>query len=140
MLAMVPRCRCGLPYRITSYVGSAPESATGARAIYECAFDGAYPIFATGKFKIKSSVTHNMAQLTLPLSDDGAKVNMAVSTFAARFDFDVKPSSNWLKGLPLRVCDVAVVHNAAELETSCREWEQRSDDHRPRAEGIAQRA
>jgi hypothetical protein len=125
---------------VGSYVGSAPESAAGAQAIYKCAFERAHPIFATGKFKIKSGATHNMAQLTLPLSDDGANVNMAVSIFAARFNFDVKPSADWLKGLLLKKRDVAVVHNAIELDTRCREWEWHCNDQRLRAEDIVQRA
>jgi hypothetical protein len=122
---------------VGSYVGCAPESAAALQAIYARVFDTGHPVFATGKFKIRSGDVHNMAQLTLPLSDGGTNVKVAVSALAARFNFDVTPSTNWLKGLPLKVCDVVVVRDALELEKTCRDWERHCGDQRLRAEGTA---
>jgi len=57
---------------------SSPEAAAAVLAVYERVFATAHPIFATGEFKVMSGAIMNMSLLTLPLSDDGADVNMAV--------------------------------------------------------------
>jgi hypothetical protein len=78
-----------------SVVGSqfvnAPESIAAKRATYERAFTTVHPVFATGEFKTMSGAIHNV---TLPLSDDGADVNMAVSILIARFNFGVTASTD----------------------------------------------
>ena len=112
---------------IVGFYDSTPEAAAAARAIYERAFTTAHPIFATGEFKVKSGAIMNMSLLVLPLSDDGADVNMAVSTLIARFNFRVTPNTDWLKGAPVKVGDVVDVHDAAELEKRCLEWERHCD-------------
>ena len=108
-----------------SFVGSyAPEAAAVVRATFERAFTTAHPIFATGEFKVMSGAIINMSLLTLPLSDDGAGVNMAVSALVARYKFGVAASTGWLKGRPVTVRDMVDVNNAAELETRCLEWDR----------------
>ena len=109
---------------VGSYV-SDPKSAVDVRLIYERAFRAARPFFATGSFTFKSGAKLTMSQLILPLSDDGVQVNMAVTTLAARFNFDLTASRNWLKGVPVKVCDVIEVGDAEELKKLCLEWEQR---------------
>jgi hypothetical protein len=110
---------------IGSYICSAaPESAASAQAIYERVFATARPAFATGGFKTTSGAPHNMSLLVLPLSGDGANVNMAVSTLASRFKLGVTASDDWLQGLPVKVSDVADVKDAADLEKRCLEWER----------------
>jgi hypothetical protein len=119
---------------------STPESAAAARAIHERVFTTAHPVFATGEFKVTSGAIINMSLLTLPLSDDGRDVNMAVSALVVRFNFCVTAGTGWLKGARVKVHDVIDVHDAAELEERCLDWERYCDDQRRRAEGIAQRA
>jgi hypothetical protein len=106
---------------VGSYV-STPASAAAMRAVCERVFARAHPVFSTGEFQVKPGCTHNMSVLLLPLSDDGATVNMAVCTLVARFNFDIKASTNWLEGIPLKVSNVIDVHDAAELEKCCLEW------------------
>jgi hypothetical protein len=71
-----------------------------------------------------------MSLFTLPLSDDGADVNMAVSNVIARFDFGVTASTDWLKGARAKVRDMVDVDNATELEERCLDWERYCDDQR----------
>jgi hypothetical protein len=108
------------------YVSDAPESAAALRAMYERVFTTARPVFASSKFHLKSGAIQSLSYLLLPLSDDGTQVNMIVSTLLARFDFDAEASFNWLKGLPIKVCDMINVCDAADLEKLCLEWDQRS--------------
>ncbi len=109
---------------IVGFYDSTPEAAAAARAIYERAFTTAHPIFATGEFKVKSGAIMNMSLLTLPLSDDGADVNMAVSTLVARFNFRVTASTDWLKGAPVKVGDVVDVTGVEDLEKRCLDWDR----------------
>jgi hypothetical protein len=55
----------------------------------------------------------------LPLSADGTHVNMTVATLIARFNFDHAASRDWLKGKPLKVCHIADVPGALDLERMC---------------------
>jgi hypothetical protein len=120
---------------IGSYISSAaPDSAVAAQAIYERVFATARPVFATGGFKTTSGAPHHMSLLVLPLSGDGANVNMAVSTLASCFKLGVTPSDDWLQGLPVRVSDVAGVSDAADLEKRCLEWER----HCETSNGLAE--
>jgi hypothetical protein len=115
---------------VGSYV-STPESAAAMRAVCERVFARAHPVFSTGEFRVKPDRTHNMSVLILPLSDDGVTVNKAVCTLVARFNFDVKASTDWLEGIPVGVRNVVDVHDAAELEKCCLEWYRhctRNDD------------
>jgi hypothetical protein len=83
-----------------------------------------------GEFKTVSGTTHHMSLFTLPLSDEGADVNMAVSNVIARFDFGVTASTDWLKGARAKVRDMVDVDNATELEERCLDWERYCDDQR----------
>jgi hypothetical protein len=65
------------------------------------------------------------ASTLVPLSDDGVIVNRAVCTHVARFNFDFKARPGWLKGISAGVRNVVDVHDAAELEKCCLEWERR---------------
>ena len=121
---------------IVGLYDSTPEAAAAARAIYERVFTTAHPIFATGEFKVKSGAIINMSLLVLPLSDDGADVNLALSAHVARLYFDVRAYTDRLKSARVKVHDVVVVHDAADLERRCLDWERYCDDQRRRAEGI----
>ena len=121
---------------VGSQVSYAPEVAAAARAIYERVFTTAHPIFATGEFKVKSGAIINMSLLVLPLSDDGADVNLALSAHVARLYFDVRAYTDRLKSARVKVHDVVVVHDAADLDRRCLDWERYCDDQRRRAEGI----
>ena len=122
-----------------TFVGSylaAPEAAAAMRAAYERVFAAALPVVVTFDFKAKSGAIHNISQLVLPLSDDGADVNMAVSTLIARFDFGVTASTDWLKGARVKVHYVIDVHDVAELEKLCLEWGRDSASGNDAAEGA----
>jgi hypothetical protein len=107
-----------------SLVGSnsTPETAAAARAVYERVFTTAYPILAVGEFKVMSGAIIKISQLILPLSDDGANVNMAISTIVARFG--VPSGKNWLKEVPLKLGEVAGVVDGEDLEKRCLDWER----------------
>ena len=122
-----------------STVGSyllAPGHAVEARAIFERAFTLAHPIFATGGFILKSGADVTMSLLALPLSDDGVAVNMTISTLVARLNASLMASRDWLRGLPVKVCDIVDVRSAEHLTKLCLEWEQRVSTE-PANEGPA---
>jgi hypothetical protein len=118
---------------VGSYI-TGSGSAAAVRAIYGRVFTTAHPVFATGEFKVMSGANHNFSLLVLPLSDDGADVNMVISTLIARFNFGLTPSTDWLKGAPVNVHDVIAVDAAADLEGRCLDWQRYCDDQRRRAE------
>jgi hypothetical protein len=100
-------------------------SAAEVRAIFECVFKTGHPVFATGEFVLKSSgATRALSMLVLPLSDDGERVNMSISSLVARFHV-WRPSRGWLKDVPAKVCGMIEVENAEGLENLCLAWEQR---------------
>jgi hypothetical protein len=117
---------------VGSYVG--PQSAAALRAFSERVFTAAHPVFSAGEFKTASGAIHNMSVLILPLSDNGADVNMTVSTRIARLGLNVRAGRDWLKGAPLKVGDVVDVSDAAALEKLCLEWEMRCLAGTPAAE------
>ena len=108
---------------VGSYV-STPKSAAAMRAVCERVFARAHPVFSTGDLKMKPGYVHNISVLILPLSNDGVTVNMAVCTLVARFNFGVKASTDWLAGILVKVRNVVDVHDAAELEKWCLEWDR----------------
>jgi hypothetical protein len=111
---------------VGSYL-AAPEAAAEARAIFLRVFTAACPVFATGEFTFKAGLHLKMSLLTLPLSEDGRIVNMSISTLATCFGAAAAPQRGWLEGLPVKVDVVSDIRDAAELETRCREWEQRCE-------------
>jgi len=117
-----------------------PGSAAETRAIFECVFRAAHPIFVTGEFCLKSGVNHSMSMLVLPLSDDGITMNMALASLLARFSRDVKASRDWLKGLPIKVSDVIDVSSAEDLKRLCLEWEQSALENAKPATAIRHQA
>jgi hypothetical protein len=121
---------------IVGSYNSSPGSAAALQSIFERAFESAHPVFATGEHKTKWGI-HNLSLLVLPLSDDETTVNMAVLTRVARYNFDVRASTDWLKGLPIRLRDVIDIDSAAELEKRCLDWERHCNDQRRRADGNA---
>jgi hypothetical protein len=124
---------------VGAHISTAPETAAAVRATYERVFSTAHPIFSTGELEVKSGANHNISVLLLPLSDDGAGVNMAVSTLIACFNFGVTASTDWLKGAGVKVHDVIDVQDAAQLNERCLDWERYCDDQRRRTEGVAER-
>ena len=53
---------------------------------------------------------------------------MAVIARVARFNFDVKTSTDWPTGLPFKVRDVIDVDDADELKERCLDWERYCDE------------
>ncbi|MGA7323144.1 MAG: PAS domain-containing protein [Rhodomicrobium sp.] len=109
------------------FVGSyvAAPSADVLRAVSERVFATGHRVFAIAEFKTESGAVHTMSQLLLPLSDDGAEVNMTVSTRVARYKRDVRAASDWLKEAPLKITTAVNVDQIAELEKLCLDWERR---------------
>jgi hypothetical protein len=118
------------------FVGSSladPGVAAAVRAIYERVFTTGHPVFNTGEFKTVSGSIHHVSLFILPLSDDGADVNMSISSVIARFGFGVAASAGWLSGAPVKIRDMVDIDSAAELEKRCLDWERYCDDQRRRA-------
>src|SRR5215469_3916463 len=110
---------------VGSYV-SDPEPAASMRAIYMRAFTRLQPVFAAGRFNLKSGAIHNMSLLVLPLSNDGTHVNMVIANHATRFDPGLRASREWLKGMPFKV-DILEIGSTEDLEKYCSKWEQCSE-------------
>jgi hypothetical protein len=108
---------------VGSYL-AAPAQAAEARAVFERVFTGAKPVFATGEFILKSGASLALSLLALPLSSNGTIVSMTISTLISRFNNRHTASRGWLKGLPVKVWDVADVSSAADLKALCLDWEQ----------------
>jgi len=108
------------------FVGSyvAAPSADALRVVSKRVFATGNPVFAVAEFKTKSGAVHTMSQLLLPLSDDGAEVNMTVSTRIARYKRDVRAASDWLKDAPLKITTAVNFDHIAELEKLCLDWER----------------
>jgi hypothetical protein len=119
---------------VGSHLRNAPEAVAKLRAIGERVFITAHPIFITGQYETECGSVHNSSALILPLSDDGATVNMLAYTRIARFSLDAVARIDWLKGAPIKLIGVVDVDDVEGLEKLCLEWEERSDSQRPRAE------
>jgi hypothetical protein len=65
---------------VGSHLRNAPEAVAKLRAIGERVFITAHPIFITGQYETECGSVHNSSALILPLSDDGATVNMLAYT------------------------------------------------------------
>ena len=120
---------------VGSHISTAPETVAAVRATYERVFTTAHAIFSTGELEVKSGA-NQISLLLLPLSDDGANVNMAVTTLVTCFNFGVTAGTGWLKGARVRVRDIVDVDNAVDLEDRCLDWERYCDDQRRRAAAI----
>ncbi len=107
---------------ITSHVSE--ETVAAAQAMGERVFASPQPTFTTGQFQTKSGALHNASARVLPLSDDGTNVNMVVFTRVAGFSSDVRASRDWLKDAPLKLGDAVDVHDEADLERCCLEWQR----------------
>ena len=97
-------------------------------ALFVRAFQGQGIAATAFSFRFVKSGAHlDMSLLTLPLSDDGAAVNMTVSTLAARSPLSLVAKRGWLKGLPIKVCHVLDVGSAQDLGKLCLDWVQRGE-------------
>lgn len=114
---------CDLTGRL---VGSYPEDATELPSAYENVFATGRPLFVTGEYKSMWGNICKMSQLVLPLSDDGANVNMVFFVRIARFNVEARGESGHLEGVPLRMCDAVSVAGAEDIERLCIDWERRS--------------
>jgi hypothetical protein len=110
---------------VGSYI-SPPEYAAALMAIYERVFTTARPVFTTGEYRSATRAIHAISRLLLPLSEDGASVNMVVLTRISRFSRSVTAGVDWLKGAPGKVCDVVDVDRIEEVEALSREWERQT--------------
>jgi hypothetical protein len=86
---------------------------------------------------VKSGAIVDMSLLTLPLSDDGADVNMTISTLIARINFGLTATADWLKGRPVKLRDVVDLAASDELERRCLDWESYCGNQRRGTRGVA---
>jgi hypothetical protein len=105
-------------------VGNAPEIVAAMQAIGERVFASAQPVFTTGQCDDELGNHYNASMLILPLSDDGAHVNMAICAHASCFNFDITASTNWRERDNLKLGDVIDIHDAAGLERCCLDWKR----------------
>jgi hypothetical protein len=108
---------------VGSYLGDR-DSAARVRAVYQRVFTKAQPVFSMSKYQLSSGAVHSMSMLVLPLSTDGARVNMTVASLIARFEYDLTASRDWLRGTPIKVCSTTKVQCPSELNRMCLEWER----------------
>ncbi|MGA7329633.1 MAG: PAS domain-containing protein [Rhodomicrobium sp.] len=108
---------------VGSQFSNASEAIAAKRVIYDRVFANACPVLASVELGSSFGNIHNVLQLLLPLSDNGAEVNMVISTLIARFGVDSQGGSD-LKRLAVTVRDVVEVDAASGLERLCLEWEQ----------------
>jgi hypothetical protein len=107
-----------------SQVGSIPETIAAAQALAERVFANPQPIFTTGQFQTKLGALHHVSALVLPLSEDGTNVNMVIFTRVAGFSSNVRASRDWLKDAPSMLGDAVDIHDEADLERCCLDWER----------------
>ncbi|MGA7324061.1 MAG: PAS domain-containing protein [Rhodomicrobium sp.] len=108
------------------YIAYDPKSSEALEAVGERVFATRRPTFLAGQYQLKQRATHSFSALVLPLSEDGANVNMLLFIRIARFNLDAKASKGWLDGTPLQLTYVGDVHDAADLEKQCLNWERGS--------------
>jgi hypothetical protein len=111
--------------RLVGFYLNQPEIVAHMRAIYERVLATAHPFFATAEYKTTWGSFHHVSQLMLPLSDDGVDANMIVFARVARFNFNAPSGADWLKGVPVRICDVVQVDDVKHIEQRCLDWERR---------------
>jgi hypothetical protein len=99
-----------------------PEGAEKIRAAYESVFAAGRPAFVMGEYRSRWGNFHNMSQLVLPLSDDGANVNMIFYIRIARLKID---ASSERGGVAFRVRDLVSVDSAEDARRLCLDWERR---------------
>jgi hypothetical protein len=109
---------------VGSHVRGTPKSVAALQAIGDRIFATASPVFTISRYQTPSGSIHNLSVLSLPLSDNGVHVDRIVYTRIARFNFEVRASTDWLKDAPLIFDYVGDIHSAAELEKLCHDWER----------------
>src|SRR5271165_3820458 len=101
-----------------------PDDVAEVQAIYERVFTTARPVFATGAFIFEAGAPVTLSLLALPLSADGINVDMVAATLVVRYSSYRAAKRDWLKGLPVKVCEMTDVGDAEDLKKLCLEWEQ----------------
>jgi hypothetical protein len=115
---MIGRDLTGAP--VDSHAGNAGAPLEG---LAQRVFTMGRPIFVTGFFKTRLEAIQNVSALFLPLSDDGAHVNMMVGTRVACLDAAAAGLN--LSGPHLMISEIIDVDGPADLERCCLQWESR---------------
>jgi hypothetical protein len=103
-------------------VGSYVRFAPGLRATVELVCTAARPVFNTAR--LGPGFAHKISALLLPLSKDGAAVNMIVFLYLTHFQPCGWASPDWLWSTPVSVGEPAIVEDAAHLENLVADWER----------------
>ena len=103
---------------------SSPSYATAVLSIYQRAFASARPLFTTGEHRTDSGTIQSNSRLLLPLSDDGATVNMVIFSRVARFNRNATAGTDWLKDAPGKVRSVDDVATEEEIGRLSLDWER----------------
>jgi hypothetical protein len=112
---MIGRDLTGAP--IDSHAGNAGAPLEG---VAERVFTTARPVFVTGFFQSGLGAIQNVSALFLPLSDDGARVNMMVGTRVACLDAGTAGFN--LNGAHVKISEMINVDAPADLERCCLLW------------------
>jgi hypothetical protein len=110
---------------VGSNISDKPETVQAMRAITERIFAGARPHFVAGQYETKWGNIHNTSAVVLPLSDGGTQVSVIIFTRIACFTPDVRASTDWLRGAPLKINKIVAIAGIADLENHCLDWMQR---------------
>jgi hypothetical protein len=107
--------------RVGSHVKPAAYASEICR-VYDLVLHGRRPIFTTGEYQNESKVVHSVCRLLLPLSADGAQVNMIVVSRASRISDQPLRPVDWMetRGQMHGVTEIAV---ADDVTAACAHWE-----------------
>jgi len=112
---MIGRDLTGAPVDSHAGNGGAPLEGVAERV-----FTTARPIFVTGFFKTALDAVQNVSALFLPLSDDGAHVDMIMCTRVACLD--AAPANLDWNGAKVKINEMINVGSPADLERCCLVW------------------
>ena len=117
---------------VGSYVPE-PEYAAAIVGMYHRVFASGRAVFHTGEYRRKSGVVHAVSRLLVPLSEDGASVNMVLLTRVARCGTNFVAAADWLKDVQGTVRSLVEVDSLAALQGLTAEWERQVTLGRPGA-------
>jgi hypothetical protein len=109
---------------VGSQFNNAADAIAAKKAIYERVFITARPLLVSVDLRSGFGTVHNVLQLLLPLSNNGADVNMVISSLIARFSRDEQDGSD-LRLRCVEIRNAADVVDDRALERLCLDWERR---------------
>lgn len=104
-------------------VGSYVPAGQALRDTVALVCTAAQPVFNTASYDAPN-LAHNSSVVLLPLSEDGAEVNMVIFLRIVRSEPYVWASRDWLRTMPVTIGEPVQVQHAAHLERLIADWER----------------